>query len=150
MKTALIVAALSLGACAHVSGDVMDEREIAANGERDFKAPYNKVFGAVVEALKAEGYDVVVANREKGVIRTNRRDVRTVAHGSRYVAMAITYSRQYVVNIGAVADNAVRVRATPHIFANNEEMGGSVWVLEGPHGERALWDRLFATAKESL
>jgi hypothetical protein len=127
----------------------MDAEEVSAHGSRAFKGTMDKVFQATIDALKSEGYEVVVQNPEKGLIRTNRRDVRTVAHAGYAVAVAVTYTRQYVVNLTLDAEG-VRVSATPHIFANGEEMNGDVWQIQGPQGERALWDRLFKTLEESL
>lgn len=41
--------------------------------------------------------------------------------------------------------------AIPAVFANDADISTqSVWVIDGPHGERTVWQRLFKSIKELL
>jgi hypothetical protein len=136
MKTALLLLLIGcFTACAHDA--VTGSNEIDSFATRDFPGGYGNVFAAVKHALKSDGYDIIESRVERGILLTNRR------------SMGAAYRRQYDVSVTRAGANT-RVRLTPRIFADNKKLGSDSWVLEGPEGERALWDRLFAAVQQTL
>ncbi len=140
---------LALGACAG-GGAMMTPQLIEQSGTQTFHAPYEKVFGATVSALKSEGYPIASAEPEKGFIKTGQKLIRSVAVGGNGSAVAVDITRQYVVHVGQAGDG-IGVSAEPRIFQGNAELsGGAIWDLDSPEGEKALWMRLFRDIKEAM
>lgn len=138
-----------LGACGP-SGRALTPNDISSYGTARFDAPTPKVFQAVQEALKSEGYEVATADLSKGLIKTNRKLVRAVAVGNEYSAQATEVTRQYVIKLQAEGAETVVV-AEPRVFQGDLELSArEVWDLDSPMGERALWQQLFRDTKEAL
>jgi hypothetical protein len=148
LRFALALALSSVVGCAH--GALMTDTEIAAYGTKEFAAPMPKVFDATVGALKAQGYEIAVKDVEKGTIMTARKIIRSVAVGSQYSATAVDITRQYTVRLHN-KHGATEVVAYPRVFNGEADISARpVWELEGPVGERALWDGLFRQIAELL
>jgi hypothetical protein len=129
----------------------MTPAEIQTNGTHTFSAPPEKVFQAAQSALKAEGYEIVTANEEKGLIKTNRKFVRADAVGNASSASAVEVTRQYILTITPDQKGGTKVEATPKVFQGEADLSEkSVWVIEGEVGERALWKRLFKEIDDNL
>lgn len=130
----------------------MTQTEIDQFGTKTFQAPAEKVFVAVVAALKAQSFPIAVENAEKGMIKTGRRLIRTVAQSTgNGSAQAVDIFRQYTVTVRAAGDNQTSVAARPSIYQGDVDISeGKIWALEGAQGERTLRQNLFRDIAEQL
>lgn len=143
----MILLLVGLAGC----GAAMTPAEIQTNGTHAFTAPMEKVFDATQAALKAQGYEIALANRDKGLIKTNRKLVRADAVGNAQAASAVEVTRQYIVTITADPKGGSKVEVIPKVFRGEADLSdGSVWVLDGAAGERTLWGRLFKEIEDAL
>jgi hypothetical protein len=127
-------------------GVAMTPQIIHDAGTHKFHAPYAKVFAATETALTAEGFPIAASQPEKGMITTGQKLIGAVGGGG----VAVAQTRQYVVHVNPSGDGTVVV-AEPRIFQGNAEVTDQpVWVIEGPEGERALWQRFFRDVQENL
>ena len=143
-----------LPAVALVSGCVfgaqLTPEEIRARGTRHFDAPPDKVFTAAISALQSQGYEIAVAEPDKGILRTARKLVRAAATGGAGYAQAVAITRQYHLTVKADGEGT-KVVARPKVFQGDADLSdGSVWQLDCAAGERTLWDRLFREIQELL
>jgi hypothetical protein len=141
----MLVAACGIAACAH--SRVLTPGEIGRSGSREFSAPPEKVFYASVGALKVEGYDVETADLERGVIVTKPKLVRasaqTTSNGGLSSGQFIEYQRRYRVTVSA-ENGRTRVVAEPSLAKGERDISkDEVWDLDGPNGEKVLWNSLF-------
>ena len=150
-RAALVFAAFStVAACAGSNAAVMSDQEIGSFGTKSFDAPKPKVFAAAIGALKAQGYQIASQNEEKGTIVTGRKIIRSVAVGNAYSATAIDYTRQYFLQLNR-AGGQTTVVARPSVYQGEADLSAQkVWDLEGPVGERVLWNSLFKQISELL
>ena len=133
----------------------MTPGEVQASGTRTFDAPLAATFEATVGALQVLGYEIAVANPDKGVLKTQRKLLRSTGQG---VSVGYTtsinvvhVSRQYFLHLTAVGDARTQVVAEPKIFVGDDDISsGEIWALDGPQGERALWEKLFAEIQSNL
>jgi len=146
-----LATALAVAAVGCVTGQPMTAAEVSSHGTGLFQAPPAKVFLATQDALKTEGYTIAVADAGKGRITTGRKLVRAAAvRTSTYTAQAIEITRQYTIDVQPVPGGS-SVTATPHVFQGELDMSDKpVWDLEGPLGERVLWEQLFKDVKAAL
>ena len=162
MKLSLVLALASgcLSATmppAVTGGMTMTPQIVQAAGTHAFSAPYDRVFAAVANALQSEGFPIAISNSSEGMIKTGQKLIRTEAvsaadyRGNGYGTMTTAeITRQYVIRIHASGDTTV-VIAEPRIFEGNAELSGQpIWDLDGPEGERNLWQRLFRDISEAL
>lgn len=150
MWRSIVLATLMLLIACGASGRPLTPHDIAAHGTGRFEAPLPKVFGAVQEALKSEGYEVATADLAKGLIKTNRKLVRAVAVGDAYSVQATQITRQYVIKLQAEGKVTVVV-AEPRVFQGDLDLSAQeVWDLDSAMGERALWQQLFRDTEEAL
>jgi len=125
----------------------MTPAEIHDHGTHSFDAPVDKVFQATVGALKVEGYEVAIANEEKGTIKTDRKLVRADAVGAQ---SAVAVQRQYIISVKADGNKTI-VEAVPRIFRGEADLSdGAVWAMKGDAGEYALWNNLFKDIQDAL
>jgi hypothetical protein len=137
-----------LSGCIH--GEMLTPAEVSSHGRAAFNAPRAKVFAAAAGTLRAEGYVIAQADLERGVIRTGRKTVRVVAVGSAHAAQAVDYSRQYTVTLRSEGP-LTAVTAEPRVFMGERDVSEeAVWALDGPEGERALWNQFFRELNASL
>jgi hypothetical protein len=149
-RAVLAVSLISAVGCLGAGGAMMTPTVIEQAGTQAFKAPYEKVFTATVNALKGEGFPIAMAEPEKGLIKTGQKIIRSVAVGGNHTAVAVDVTRQYVIHVGKAGDGIV-VSAEPRIFQGNAELTDQpIWDLDSPQGERALWKRLFRDIQEAL
>ena len=150
-RASLVFAAFAtVAACAGSNAAVMSDQEIGSFGTKSFDAPKPKVFAAAVGALKAQGYQIASQNEEKGTILTARKIIRSVAVGNAYSATAIDVTRQYFLQLSHSGGQTV-VIARPSVFQGEADLSAQrVWDLEGPVGERVLWNSLFKQISELL
>lgn len=149
----LAAASLVLGACAF--GKNMTPTEIQTYGTHTVKATKAQAFNAITSTLKTRGFAISLENIEKGLIKTERRLIRTAASSSSVggyaEAQAVGYYRQYNFQVNELPDGQCQIVATPRIFAGDSDISeGQIWVLEGPEGERTLWKSLFKEIDEVL
>jgi hypothetical protein len=138
-----------LAGCA-MGGRPMTPAEVSSHGTASYDAPPAKVFAATQGALKSEGYEIALADANKGLIKTSRKLVRAEAVGGAGYAQAVAATRQYVVSIHADGAKTVVV-AEPRVFMGDRDLSSeSVWDIEGPMGERTLWTQLFRDVREAL
>ena len=133
-------------------GAELTKTEIDTSGTHTYAAPLAKVFSATQAALVADGYEIAVTNPEKGIIKTKRKYLSSAAQRtSSSTAVAQDITRQYLLTLTAVDAGQTKVLAVPRVFQGDADVSeGSVWVIEGPQGERALWTRLFKGIDDSL
>lgn len=136
-------------------GELMTAKEIETYGSRVFKSPVDKVMSAAVIALKADGYEVVAINTDKGTIITSRKLLRTEASaslsGHAGAAVVMPISRQYFLSATRQSDGTTLLVAIPKIYRGEMDLSAQqVWALEGAAGERALWARLFDQVERSI
>lgn len=150
MWRSLLLAALTLLFACGPGGRTLTPHDVSSYGTARFEAPAPKVFGAVQEALKAEGYEIATADASKQLIKTNRKLVRAVAVGDQYSAQAISITRQYVIKLETEGKETIVV-AEPRVFQGDQDLSSQeVWDLDSPAGERALWSQLFKDIGEAL
>ncbi len=153
LRSALLVTALNIAlvGCA-MFGKNMTETEIQTYGTYTSNAPKAKIYDAAINALKSQGYEIAVENPESGVIKTGRKPIRAQAVSSGAgSATAVMYFRQYLLRIREVDGGKVTVTAVPRVFQGEMDLSDrAVWDLEGPIGERALWNNLFREIDEAL
>lgn len=143
------VALLALAATG--CGAMMTRTEIDQYGTHVYDAPAAKVFPAVVQALKSEGYEVPIQNPDKGTLRTDRKVIRTVAVVSGSSAAMVDYKRQYDFVIHETDGGKTQVVAIPHLFSGDTDISDqAIWALDGPQGERAIWTQMFKDIGDSL
>lgn len=129
----------------------MSPEEISAHGTHTFAASPTDTFAATVGALRTLGYTLAVVNEDKGIIKTDRKELRAQAVYSANTAMAVGVTRQYYVRIAVDDAGHSTVAAEPKVFIGERDVSGDkVWALEGPEGERELWKRLFAEIQSNL
>ncbi len=140
-----------LTGCAGGRAALMTPEEISAHGTHRFAAPPAQTFAATIGALQTLGYDVAVANEEKGMIKTARKDLRAQAVAAGNTAIAVSVYRQYYIRIESTDPTNTTVVAEPKVFIGERDISADkVWALEGPEGERELWKRLFAEIESNL
>jgi hypothetical protein len=150
MSRLFIFLVLTLLAACGPTGRPLTPSDISAYGTARFDAPLPKVFRAVQEALKSEGYQIATADASKQMIKTDRKLVRAVAVGTAHSAQAIEITRQYVVKLETEGGRTVVV-AEPRVFQGDQDLSAQeVWDIDGPMGERALWGQLFKDVNEAL
>lgn len=143
------VCSLAVG-CA--SGKPLTQTEIEAHGTHIVKASKENTYKAIVSTLKTRGFQISLVNEEKGLIKTERRLIRSAAVSTgENSAAAVGYFRQYTFKVADLGDGRCQMTATPRIFAGDSDISeGEIWVIEGPEGERALWNSLFKEIDEVL
>jgi hypothetical protein len=148
------MAAVALSAapgCGGASGAALTPQEIEAHGVTVLRGAPDKVFKASVDALKVLGYEIALERPDKGLIVTKKKSVRDIAVGNANAAVALSYSRQYTIEIRDGGGGTSRVKATPAVFENAADISSrQVWDLESPLGERELWKQLFAKIEQLL
>lgn len=150
--TPTLLSSFALGAilCSCVHGEMLTPAEISSHGRAAFNAPRAQVFAAAAGTLRAEGYVIAQEDMDKGVIKTGRKTVRVVAMGNAHAAQAVDYSRQYTVTVRSEGART-SVTAEPRVFMGERDVSGeAVWALDGPEGERALWNQFFRELNGSL
>jgi hypothetical protein len=147
-----IIAALSfaclclLGCASHLTA-----QEIDTYGTKKYVAPKDKLTDDIAAVLQGMGYEVVVADPEKGLVKTSRKEIgqstQTTGRATRgrvsARSVSTSYFRQYVVNIKDNGKAAV-VRVTPKVFIGERDVSNEkVWNIDGAGGERELWQSFF-------
>lgn len=125
----------SAGGCAstHV---VLTQGEIGRKGVHSFAAPPSTVFYSCTGALLADGYEIERSDPEQGVIVT--KPLAVSGHGP-------VTARSYRLTISSDGQGGSRVVAEPHLYAGARDVSDrEVWDLDGPRGQVALWNELFA------
>ena len=140
----LSVALLGLCSCATVVKDSSTREEaVAKYGTRAFHAPLEKVVDAAAGALKSQGFEIALANAEKGVVKTGRKIVQGLYAGGRGGGQAVWASRTYTLTFRMDGDTCW-VAATPQYFVGEQDYTQKrYWDGEGPDGEVTLWKSLF-------
>ena len=117
-------------------------------GTSEFDAPIDKTFSSCVNALKTEGYEVAVAQEEKGLIITKPKIVYQGAAGGQGYATLITMEKRYTFRLEAVGPNRTRVVASPEAIENGRDVTGEqVWTM---HFQQADWAKLFRRVQSLL
>lgn len=132
IQLGLLLVASMVSGCAMTQGALMTTEEVATYGTKELTAPPAKVFQAVVGALKAQGFAIAVEKPEKGLIKTNRRLIRSAAMGSANYAQAVDYTRSYSAHIEALANGTTRLSLHPYVFAGEQDLLGRKRL--GPRG----------------
>jgi hypothetical protein len=151
---ALLTLVSTTVAIAGCGGAAMTATEVSTYGTTVIDGTPDQVYQATLGALRAEGYQIATERPDRGLIITDRRDIRTDAHystGGSY-AMTSVYTRQYTMELTTEGEGHVRVVATPALFQNGIDISSrSVWDLtDDTAGERVLWNRLFARIRQLL
>lgn len=151
LLTIVAAMAVTITGC---GGGAMTATEVATYGTTVIDGTSDQVYQATIAALRAEGYQIATERPDRGLIITDRRDIRTDAQystGGSY-AMTSVYTRQYTVELTTEGEGHVRVVATPALFQNGIDISSrSVWDLtDETGGERTLWNRLFARIRQLL
>lgn len=140
---------------------VMTSAIVDAEGTRTYALPPERVFAAARGALLALGYEVVFADEQSGVIKTQPKATLTLRNengsysrtyggfGGSYhgTTTSTNYAHSYSVTVAADA-KGVRVRAAPRMFINGDDVSGTpVWDLPI---ERDRWAQLFREIGSNL
>lgn len=162
MKLALVLGLVLTSGCLAATmpatgGMAMTPQIVQTAGTHAFSGPYDRVFAAVASALQSEGFPIATSNSAEGMIKTGQKLIRAEAvstadyRGTGYGTMTTAeITRQYVIRVRASGTTTV-VTAEPRIFEGNAELSGQpIWDLDGPEGERNLWQRLFRDISEAL
>lgn len=155
--TLVIAATLGIGGCAHPR--VLTPGEVGRSGSRQFSAPPDEVLYASVGALKAEGYEVETVDVEHGLIISRAKQV-SVPGGSNQAgettsgrlepAHLSAYQKRYRVTVSP-ENGGTRVVAEPSLVKAGRDISQEpVWDLDGPNGEKAQWDSLFADIQSAF
>lgn len=140
---ALALAIAPAPGCGAASPRALTPQEIDAHGVIVLRASPERVFKASVEALKALGYEIETETPEKGLVVTKRRSMPSATEHN--------YFRQYTLEIKSGGGGTSRVRATPALFDNEENISAKkVWDLESSLGEHEMWKQLFARIEQLL
>jgi hypothetical protein len=145
-----------MGACGLFSrGTTLPPEEVTDHGTAVFEAPPDAVFVATKQALATLGYHVAAEDDDEGRIVTERKLVgeRATAYGGSYSATAVSvrYYKQYEVTVSSTTGGSTEVVAIPRVFANEVDISDRpVWMVDGAAGERAAWQKMFATIDEFL
>jgi hypothetical protein len=155
IQAGLLLFALSLTGC----GSVLTQEEIAAYGTRTYSAPKEKLVEDISVVLKGMGYEVVVADAGKGIVKTSRKEIgsQTRTSGIRgkstvsASSVSTSYYRQYLVQVSDAGKGALTVRVTPKVFIGERDVSeDSVWNIDGAGGERELWQSFFSELESTL
>jgi len=127
----IAVACATLGACAHEGA--LTQGEVGRSGAHAFAAPADHVFYACLGILKADGYEIALADPEHGRITT-----KPMAIDSKDGVTA----RAYHVTVSADGDGSSRVVAQPVLYAGERDISAkAVWNIDA---ERDQWAELFS------
>ena len=133
------------------SGKFMTSNVISTNGTKTFNASYDDVWIAVKGVLATNGYGIAFEKKEKGIINTDQKLIRTTAQAGNYTAQATGIYRQYLVKIKPISDNQIKVVLTPKIYSGNVDISEKkIWVIEGNSGEILLWQKFFKDVQSLL
>jgi hypothetical protein len=149
MMVGLMLGAFALTGCAsHLTTE-----EIAAFGTKSYPTPKERLVEDVATVLKTMGYEIVVADAKKGIVKTARKEIGTASRtstigGSRTTSgstVSTAYYRQYLVKITESRKGKVMVRVTPKVFMGERDVSHeAVWNIDGAGGERELWANFFS------
>lgn len=146
-----VSAAVAVAGC---GGGAMTTMEVATYGTTVIEGTPEQVYQATIAALRAEGYQIATERPDRGLIITDRRDIRTDAQyatGGSYATTSV-YTRQYTMELTTESEGHVRVVATPSLYQNGIDISSrSVWDLSDDLGsEHTLWNSLFARIRQLL
>ncbi|HZO17184.1 MAG TPA: hypothetical protein VFB62_28095 [Polyangiaceae bacterium] len=150
-KIAMLAVLLSTFAVTGCASHMTNE-EIAAYGTRTYPTKKEKLVEDVATVLKTMGYEIVVADAKKGIVKTARKEIgqagRTSQIGGKNTASGRTYTtgyhRQYIVKISETKKGML-VKVTPKVFVGERDVSAEqVWNLDGAGGERELWASFFS------
>lgn len=152
-KLLYLLPLLTLAGCIS-SGVILTRQHLDAYGTRVYSASHRKVFRAAVAALKAQGYPIVFRDRRAGIIKTGQKLIRTYTwtEARKYrlifkresaISNTVRVLRRYTVKLRG-ANGRIAVTALPTVFIGSKDISAkSVWDIDGPEGERVLWNQLF-------
>lgn len=147
----LSVSALSTTGCAGTSGALLTQQEITTYGQKTMPKSKPDTFKATVGALRVLGYSIAVEDADKGLIKTERKVIRAHAVGNANAAMATNVYRQYSLKLAEPESGKTEITATPRVFIGERDVSeDKVWVLDGPDGERTMWNSLFKEIESQL
>jgi hypothetical protein len=127
----MAIACAALGACAHEVA--LTQGEVGRSGARTFAAPTDHVFYACLGILKADGYEIAVADPDHGRITTKPMAI----DGKDGIT-----ARAYNVTVSADGDGSSRVVAQPLLFAGDRDVSSrAIWNIDA---ERDQWAELFS------
>jgi hypothetical protein len=127
--------------------------------------PKEELVKNVAAVLEGMGYEVVLADLEKGLVKTGRKQIGQTTHTStmssgrdakitkNYTSKSgssssrtstTTYSRQYTAKITESKNGTLSVRVTPKVFIGERDVSQEeVWNVDGTGGEIELWASFF-------
>lgn len=145
----LAVVPLLGGACA--SGQYLTRSEIESHGTRVYAVESRALADAAARTLQVMGYEVALSDPERGLVKTGRKLIRAQAIGGPGGAQSSGIYRQYQIAISPAGEAGSRIEVTPSVFVGERDMSREdVWVIEGPEGERQLWDDYFRELEQVL
>ena len=133
LKALLLGCSLFILACGHL----LTPAELDTQGSKKFAGNKDAVYGATVNALVDQGYEIALMNPETGAVKTHRRFTGAAA-----------YYRLYLVRVEESGPGAVTVRAEPRVFQGADDISGKkIWNMDY---ENKLWGQLFKAIQDNL
>lgn len=142
MNTWILVVTLALGACFGSPPRMMTTQELEQRGTRTYAVDFETGMTAAVTALKTLGFEVTVASKETGVIKTAPREIMRSAAGAN--AQAVTYRDElgWALHLAAQGDG-VQIKATPHAYSNGNPIPNDQLPAQAIDPKfSALWNEL--------
>jgi hypothetical protein len=157
----VVASAMVSGCATHLT-----PQDVEAYGTRDFATSKEELVKDVAVVLEGMGYEVVLADAEKGLVKTGRKQIgqvtstsgissnretskgkygTTSSGSSSSTSYSTSYYRQYVVKVEDSGHGKLKVRVTPKVFIGERDVSNEeVWKLEGAGGEIELWASFFS------
>lgn len=150
--TLIVALILSISLTSFAQGRKLKQKHIDEYGTKVFNYEKDKVFPIILEVLKNNDFEIELERKEKGLIKTKRKNISTTGVGtSNNTAQFTSNYRQYIVTIVESNQNETKVILKPRIFIGDADLTDrAVWVLNGPAGEIKLWERLFSEIDERI
>jgi hypothetical protein len=160
-KTHIIIAALLIVCCNFLPSykaaaqKKMTPELISQYGTVSFKSSKDSVFNAVKQTLVSHGYTIDIENVDKGLIKTNRKDIGATGSATytAYAGVAQYRSnyKQYIATVELQQNGLVKVVMEPKVYVGDADYSDKkVWVIKGNAGEIKLWEDLFKDIQERL
>lgn len=132
-RAALLIATLAAqAACAPRGPKALTPQQLESLASRTVEAPFDEAYDAAWLVLEGAGWTITASDRRAGTLETNA------------VVLPPGVGRAWSV---AVSQDGASPRVTllPRVFRGEAEVTGEMhWTLDGPSGEQAKWDDLFA------
>ncbi len=130
------------------SYSVLKKQTVEKFGTKTLQAPKETVFLAAAEALKVMGYKISSNNAKRGILVTE--PLAVMVQTNRSKGAVSDQFRKYTISVIGNAQRS-RIVARPSLYVGSKNVSGQkVWTVEGPEGERVLWEKYFELVNHFL